>query len=190
MNTLRPARLFPRLGAIATAMVLPLVCLTPARADDHNSCQSPGVVGAYLFDGTIDSGIPGLPGFLTPGLEVQGVFTLHDDGTVVMRHNFGPPTHGIEPGIGAWKREGRDGIKIVYVFFNVPRQTDPASTTPELGILIDRVTMHLTRDHPSGILEGSLINEVFLPSQDPLDPASVPVASVLGTIVGARRILP
>ena len=178
-----------RFGALALTLGV-IAVATPAQAFGPFGFCPPGYAGAYLFDGTIESGEPGLPPFLTAGLGVQGVMTLHSDGTVVVRHNFGPPAQAIEPSLGAWKRTGPNQIKIVYLFFNVPRQTDPASTTPELGILIDRVTMHLERDHVFGILEGTLVNEVFLPTQDPLDPASVPIVAISGTVTNARRILP
>jgi hypothetical protein len=184
MITSRHLRPFSHLGAI-TCVLASLAFVHPVHAGGRFQTCAPVIVGTYLFDATIESGFPP---FFPSGLEVQGLMTLHDDGTVVVRHNFGPPGQSLEPALGVWKRVGRDEIKIVYLFFNVPR-LDPTATTAELAVLIDRVTVILKRDRRYGILEGSLINEFFLPSQDPLDPAESPLGAVTATVENARRML-
>lgn len=189
MKTHNARRAFIRLGFLSSLVAV--ACLTATAGSKSSRCRSgPDFVGTYLFDGTIESGVPGLPPFLTAGLEIQGLFILHEDGTVVVRHNFGPPNQNIEPGLGSWKKTGHRTARIVYLFFNVPRIADPAATTPELGIFIDRVTIDIEMDRSFGIVEGNLVNEFFLPSQDPLDPSTAPIGAVYVSVSNGRKVLP
>lgn len=174
---------------------LGLVALLVGLAGFTVSAESKGrqvssFVGTYLIDGVVQSGEPGLPPFLTEGLEVQMLVTMGIDGTVVVRHNFGAPNQNLEPGLGEWKRTGRRTAKLVYLFFNVPRIQDPTSTTPELGIFTNRITVHLSMDRKYGIVEGSLVNEFFLPTQDPLDPSETPLGAVHLKLENGRQVLP
>jgi hypothetical protein len=177
------------MGLVST--ILAVACLPATAGSKSSQCRKgPDFVGTYLFDGTIESGVPGLPPFLTAGLEIQGLFTLHKDGTVVVRHNFGPPAQNLEPGLGSWKKTGPRTARVVYLFFNVPRIADPTAPTPELGIFVDRVTIELEMDHEFGIVEGNLVNEFFLPSQDPLDPSTAPLGAVYASVSNGRKVLP
>lgn len=188
MNTLNARRSLIRLGLISTLFAA--ACL-PATAGSRASYCRNGhdFVGTYLFDGTIESGVPGLPPFLTAGLGIQGLFTLHEDGTVVVRHNFGPPNQNIEPGLGSWKKTGHRKARLVYLFFNVPRIAAPGPT-PELGFTVARVTFDIEMDREFGIVEGTFVNEVFLSSQDPLDPSVAPQVAIHGTVLNGRKVVP
>ena len=174
MKTLNYRKNILKIGLVALLFVF---AGYTASADARGK-RIPHFTGTYLIDGTIEKGDPALPPFLTEGLKVQMLVTMGIDGNVVVRHNFGPPNQNLDPGLGEWKRTGRRSAKIVYLFINVPRNPDPASTTPELGIFTNRVTVHLEMDREFGIVDGTLVNEFFLSSQDPLDPSETPLGAV------------
>ena len=132
-------------------------------------------------------GSAGVPPFLL-NLTWQGLMTLHDDGTVVIRHSFSNPGVNIDPGLGVWKKTGRSSIKVTYLVFIVPR-LEPGAIA-EQARFICRITLRLERDHNFPILEGTSLNEVLLPTQDPLDPDEVPFATVSATIADARPMIP
>ncbi len=141
--------------------------------------KSKKIAGTYFGHGVIESGTPALPPFITPGFQFQTLIILTREGIALGRNSFGPPGRNVTPGFGTWKRMDGHRVKILFFYFDMDQN----------GQLMfkGRVSGIVTFDQDFESFEGSLENELFLPFQDPLDPAEVPIGVINGTF-GATKI--
>ena len=171
--------------ALAFLFCLSIGCGSPQSYQNRLDFQ---FAGTYSTTGALTEAKPGFPPFLSEGMEIQSLLMLHSDGTALTRWNFGPPAAAINPAFGVWERIGRNEIKVVFLFYGVPRLADPLGSEPELSVNIGRVTTILKWNPETRMLEGTFANEVFFGPVDPLDPSSVPGAVFIGKMLGAQKL--
>jgi hypothetical protein len=169
------------LVALSAAVVL-FIASSPTSAGRGTTCASSFarlVAGSYLMETTLE-GEPPDPS----GVTLLALVKVGADGTMTSEDQsdygaFHPPAPAFESNNrGAWRRTGRREVTFNAIGLSYGPDGLPAGTGRLYG------TLRFNRSF-SGF-QGEGVHELFLPGQDPLDPDSVPMASLPWSTNGRR----
>lgn len=149
---------------LSAFLLLSVLCLDEARADENDSSFGEKIAGTYLLTEDDDGG--------------SRIVTITSDGSWFGIHSY-QLDNKFSNQQGIWKKTGKRKITVRTLNFSTLKD----------GVGSSRFTFIAEFDREYQQVSGELFGKLFPPGVDPLDPLAVPIKTFSNSFTGKRLIV-